>query len=329
MDGRQYCGQLGKQDNCQVAVSLPLTNGFASLPVAYRLYLPQDWADDAVRRAKAGVPDDVAFKTKPQLALEQITWACATGLPRGVVLMDAGYGVDARLRLGLTALGLIDVAEVLPNTLASMPGADVMPPQGAPMKGRRDNDNIVSLKEIALAISAAEWRTVSWREGTCDVLTSRFARVCLRVAHRHAGNHAEEWLLVEWPESEPEPTKYWLSTLPADIAFERLVETAKLRWRIERDYHDLKQVVGLGHYEGRACEAWLRHDAGVASIITNALHRGLRLPHLRAGDHSPLKTTQPTDHAATCRFRKLSTPRRRRCGLNGTCRTQSRLCTAV
>ena len=257
--GRQYCGQLGKQDNCQVAVSLSLANAFASLPVAYRLYLPQDWAEDLVRRAKAGVPDDVAFKTKPQLALEQITWACETGLPRGVVLMDAGYGVDAKLRLGVTALGLTYVAGVLPNTLAWIPGADVTPPQVTPKKGRRDSDNIVSLKEIVLARPAADWRTITWREGTCDVLTSRFARVRLHVAHRHAGDHAEEWLLVEWPEGEAEPAKYWLSTLSADIAFERLVETTKLRWRIERDYHDLKQEVGLGHYEGRGWRGFHHH----------------------------------------------------------------------
>ena len=257
--GRQYCGQLGKQDNCQVAVSLSLANAHASLPVAYRLYLPQDWTDDSVRRAKAGVPDDVTFKTKPQIALEQITWACETGLPRGVVLMDAGYGVDAKLRLGVTALGLSYVAGVLPNTLAWMPGADVTLPQAAPKKGRRDSDNIVSLKEIILARPAADWCTITWREGTCDVLTSRFARVRLRVAHRHAGDHAEEWLLAEWPEGCPEPTKYWLSTLSADIAFERLVETTKLRWRIERDYHDLKQEVGLGHYEGRGWRGFHHH----------------------------------------------------------------------
>ena len=91
---RQYCGQLGKQDNCQVAVSLSIANHHASLPVAYRLYLPQDWAKDRSRRRKAGVPEEISFKTKPEIALEQMRWACEAGLPRGVVLMDAGYGAD-------------------------------------------------------------------------------------------------------------------------------------------------------------------------------------------------------------------------------------------
>src|SRR5712692_2095459 len=119
----QYCGQLGKQANCQVAVSLSLANRFASLPVAYDLYLPKDWAKDGARRAKAGVPLDVSFKTKPEIALEQIRWACEAGLPRGVGLMDAAYGNDSRLRTGMTALGLIYVAGIQPNTLMWPSGA--------------------------------------------------------------------------------------------------------------------------------------------------------------------------------------------------------------
>src|SRR5215471_16177245 len=97
---RQYCGQLGKQDNCQVAVSLSLANDHASLPVAYRLYLPQSWANDDARRTKAGVPEEIEFKTKPQIALDQIKWACKAGLPRGVLIIDAGYGVEAKFRNG-------------------------------------------------------------------------------------------------------------------------------------------------------------------------------------------------------------------------------------
>jgi SRSO17 transposase len=113
----QYCGQLGKQANCQVAVSLSLANHFASLPVDYRLYLPKDWAEDRARRDKAGVPLDISFKTKPEIALEQLRWACEAGLPRGVGLMDAAYGNDSRLRTGMTALGLIYVAGIQSNTL--------------------------------------------------------------------------------------------------------------------------------------------------------------------------------------------------------------------
>jgi SRSO17 transposase len=258
---RQYCGQLGKQDNCQTMVSLSLANDYASLPVAHRLYLPQEWIDDDARRAKAGVPEDIVFKTKPQIALDQIRWACEAGLPRGVVLMDAGYGVDATLRMALTDLGLTYVAGVLPSTLAWKPGTRPEPGEGAPKKGRRGDSDILSLKEIALGLPARAWRTVKWREGTCEKLSSRFARVRVHVAHRHltAERHAEEWLLVEWPRDEPEPTKYWLSTCPKSIAIDELVDLAKLRWRIERDYQDLKQEVGLGHYEGRGWRGLHHH----------------------------------------------------------------------
>ena len=258
---RQYCGQLGKQDNCQVAVSLSLANAHASLPVAYRLYLPKDWTDDDARCRKAGVPDEVGFKTKPRIAEEQLRWACESGLPRGVVLMDAGYGVDAKLRMAASGLGLLYVAGILPNTLAWAPGTEPSSRRQAPERGRRGEDQIQSMKEIALALPAKAWRTIKWREGTCGWLSSRFARVRIRVAHRHAGadNQPEEWLLVEWPKGEPEPTKYWLSTLPEDIAPARLVDTAKLRWRIERDYQELEQEVGLGHYEGRGWRGFHHH----------------------------------------------------------------------
>jgi SRSO17 transposase len=258
---RQYSGQLGKQDNCQVVVSLSLANDYASLPVAHRLYLPQEWIGDAARRAKAGVPADIGFKTKPQIALDLIRWACAAGLPLGVGLLDAGYGVDATLRMELSELGLAYVAGVLSSTLAWKPGTRPEPGEGAPKKGRRGDSDILSLKEIALSLKARAWRTVEWREGTCDVLSSRFARVRVHVAHRHltADRHAEEWLLIEWPSDEPEPTKYWLSTCREDIAIDELVDLAKLRWRIERDYQELKQEVGLGHYEGRGWRGLHHH----------------------------------------------------------------------
>src|SRR6186997_2406815 len=126
---RQYCGQLGKQDNCQVAVSLSLANHDASLPVAYQLYLPKEWAADRARRRKAGVPKEVRFKTKPEIALEQLRWACAAGLPRGVVLMDAGYGADTDLRATITTLGLSYVAGIMPNTSVWAPGKGPLPPK--------------------------------------------------------------------------------------------------------------------------------------------------------------------------------------------------------
>src|SRR4249919_454382 len=258
----QYCGQLGKQANCQVAVSLSLANHFASLPVDYRLYLPKDWSEDRERRDKAGVPLDISFKTKPEIALEQLRWACEAGLPRGVGLMDTAYGNDSRLRSGMTALGLIYVAGIQSNTLVWPSGAGPKR-RGKPLNntGRRDEPDLISAKEVALALPKHAWRTIRWREGSTDWLSSRFARVRVRVGHNRLIPElaSQEWLLVEWPEGEVEQTKYWLSTLPAEISFRQLVDFAKLRWRIERDYQELKQEVGLGHYEGRGWRGFHHH----------------------------------------------------------------------
>ncbi len=251
--GRQYCGQVGKPDNCQVAVSLSLANRHASLPVAWRLYLPREWAEDGARRRKAGVPDEIGFRTKPELALEQLRWACASGLPRAVVVMDPGYGNDAKLRARTTALGLSYVAGIQSTTSVWLPG-------GRPAKpGRRGEPVRVSVKQLALGLAKTAWRTIKWREGSAEWLSSRFARLRVRVGRRGA-SPAEEWLLIEWPQGEEAPTKYWLSTLAPDITFQQLVDLAKLRWRIERDYQELKQEVGLGHYEGRGWRG-LHHHA--------------------------------------------------------------------
>ena len=257
---RQYCGQLGKQDNCQVAVSLSLANHHASLPVAYRLYLPQDWARDSARRHKVGVPEEVAFQTKPEIALDQIRRACEAGLPRGVALMDPAYGNDARLRTEATALGLLYAAGIQSDTLVWPPGAWPKR-ERASKKGRRDQDGVISVKEVALGLPKKAWRTIAWREGSADWLSSRFARLRVRVGHRHRrpGDHSQEWLLIEWPMGEDAPTKYWLSTLPDTVSFRRLVDITKLRWRIERDYQELKQEVGLGHYEGRGWRGFHHH----------------------------------------------------------------------
>jgi SRSO17 transposase len=264
---RQYCGQLGKQDNCQVAVSLSLANAHASLPVAYRLYLPESWASDTARRQKA---EEIGFQTKPEIALDQIRAACAAGLPRGVVLMDAGYGAHIDLRTAVTALGLPYVAGILSNTTVWAPGTGPLPPKpyvrgrGRPTKQlRRDAEHQpVKVKDFAFSLPAKEWRTITWREGSNVPLKSRFARLRIRIAHRDFNRSEpwpEEWLLIEWPKGEQEPTKYWLSTLPENIGFARLVDLAKLRWRIERDYQELKQEVGLGHFEGRGWRGFHHH----------------------------------------------------------------------
>jgi SRSO17 transposase len=258
----QYCGQLGKQANCQVTVSLSIANHCASLPVAYQLYLPKDWTADRARRKKAGVPKEIKFKTKPEIALEQIRWACEAGLPRGVGLMDTAYGNDSRLRAGMTELGVPYVAGILPNTLMWRSGSGPRR-KGKPLSntGRRDEPDLISAKQVARGLPKQAWRTVKWREGSADWLSSRFARVRVRVGHnkRIPEKLSAEWLLIEWPEGDVEPTKYWLSTLPEDVSFQRLVDVAKLRWRIERDYLELKQEVGLGHYEGRGWRGFHHH----------------------------------------------------------------------
>ena len=257
----QYCGQLGKKGNCQVAVSLSIANHHASLPVAYRLYLPQEWAKDRARRRKAGVPGRIRFKTKQEIALEQIRWAREAGLPRGVALMDADYGRNAKLRRGVTAQGLTYVAGIQSTPLVWKPGTGPKPGRATPKWGRRGNPDLLSVKEIALDLPEEAWQTIQWREGTADLLSSRFARLRVRVADANVsvGELTDEWLLIEWPEGEDEPTKYWFSTLPEDIAFRDLVDIAKLRWRIERDYQELKQEVGLGHYEGRGWRGFHHH----------------------------------------------------------------------
>ena len=237
--------------------------------MAYRLYLPKQWVADDDRRRKTGVPEDIVFKTKPQIALDQIREACEAGLPRGGVLMDAGYGANTDLRTDIAALGLTYVAGILPNTTVWAPGMAPLRPKRWSGRGRpprlirRDrNHQPISVKELALCLPAKAWRTIAWREGSAEKLTSRFARLRVRVAHRDYNltkSRPEEWLLVEWPNGEAEPTKYWFSTIPEKIAFHRLVDLAKLRWRIERDYQELKQGVGLGHFEGRGWRGFHHH----------------------------------------------------------------------
>src|SRR6266403_2003519 len=204
----QYCGQLGKQSNCQVAVSLSIANHHASLPVAYQLYLPKVWADDCARRGKAGVPEDISFQTKPEIALAQIRWACKAGLPRGNVLFDAGYGNDSKLREGISAEGLTYSGGILPQTLVWKPGLQ----RGRKSKSRESKNgkpkrDTVSVKQLALGLPAKAWRTIKWREGTNDWLSSRFARVRVAVAsnNEHPKKPKKEWLLIEWPEGEAAP----------------------------------------------------------------------------------------------------------------------------
>jgi len=299
---RQYSGQLGKQDNCQVAVSLSVASEQASLPVAWRLYLPQAWATDARRRDKADVPEDVTFRTKPEIALEQIGTAVAGGLPRGVVLADAGYGNDSGFRSALAARGLLYAVGIQRSTTLWAPGTAPLPPKPRPGRGRpptrlrRGKGRMpVSAKTLALGLPGKAWKGVTWREGTHGLLRSRFARLRVRPAHRDAARSEpwpEEWLLIEWPKGEQEPTKYWLSTLPAGTSLKDMVRVTKLRWRIERDYQELKQEVGLGHFEGRGWRGF-HHHATLCIAAYGFLVRERLLFPLSAATPSPFVPKPP------------------------------------
>ena len=293
---RQYCGQLGKRDNCQVAVTLSVATEAASLPVAYRLYLPEAWAADPARRAMAGVPEEVGFRTKPAIALDQIGRALADGVPPGVVVTDAGYGNDTDFRDGVTAAGLPYVAGILGTTGLWPPGAGPLPAapwsgRGRPPKRLRrgPEHRPLAAEELAAGLPAGAWRTVTWREGTAGPLASRFAAVRVRPAHddfRLSEPRAEEWFLAEWPEGEEGPTKYWLSTLPETAAIEELVATARLRWRIERDFEELKQELGLGHFEGRGWRGFHHHASLCIAAYGFLVAERCRFSP-RAGDPDP------------------------------------------
>jgi SRSO17 transposase len=262
----QYCGQTGKQDNCRVAVTLSIATAEGSLPVGFRLYLPREWSDDAARRRTAGVPEDVAFATKPQLAWRQIEAALQAGYPRGPVLADAAYGDETAWRENLAQHGLTYAVGVRPATTvwwgehqpASVPKAKAG--AGRPQsKLQRDADHQpIAVADLARALPATSWRTVAWRQGVSGELQSRFARVRVTPAHRDRPR-AEEWLIIEWARDADEPAHYWFSNLPADLRWQEMVDVVMSRWRIERDYEELKQELGLGHFEGRNWRGFHHH----------------------------------------------------------------------
>ena len=262
---RQYCGQLGKTENCQVAVSLSFATLEGSLPLAWQLYLPQEWTEDRRRCLDAGVPKDIAFATKGEIAHQQIEAALNAGIARGSVLMDAGYGDEAALRDWLTAKGLTYAVGIRPATAVWWGSHQPAPTPAKPRLGRprtrvkRDARHTpIGVRELALKLPQKHYRTVTWREGTNSPLSSRFARLRVRAAQGDKPR-PEEWLVIEWPHGEAEPTRYFLSTLAPIMSFKALVATIKMRWRIERDYQELKQELGLGSYEGRNWRGFHHH----------------------------------------------------------------------
>jgi SRSO17 transposase len=266
---RQYCGRVGKKENCQVAVSLSVATATGSLPIAWRLYLPEEWANDAERREKAGVPEEVQFQTKPEIALGQLQQAKKDGVPPGVVLGDEVYGSVREFRKGVAELELNYSLAVRSTTTVWALEKQPLPPrpwQGRGARGtrmRRDEAHQpITAKQLASELPKTAWREVNWREGSKKMLRSRFAALRVRPAYgddRKGSLQAEQWMLIEWPEGAEEPSGYWLARLPKKYTLKQLVTISKQRWMIERDYQELKGELGLAHYEGRNWRGFHHH----------------------------------------------------------------------
>ncbi|MBS1862286.1 MAG: IS701 family transposase [Actinobacteria bacterium] len=266
----QYCGALGKIANCQVGVSVNAADEEASCPLDWRLFMPREWDEDQERRAASHVPEGVRHVPKWRLALEMIDELRGWGLEAPAVLADAGYGDITGFRGGLEERELDYVVQVKGATSAF--AEDIRPESpayagaGRPSKARY-RARRSSLRELALEAGASAAVEVAWREGTRGELRSRFLPLRVRPANvglrdrasREGAELSIAWLLCEWPEDAEEPVKYWLSNLPEDTPLERLIGLAKLRWRIEHDYRELKDALGLDHFEGRTHRGWNHH----------------------------------------------------------------------
>jgi SRSO17 transposase len=304
---RQYSGTLGRTDNCQIATSLHLAGERGSGCIGMRLYLPETWTTDRARCRAAGVPEPIAFAPKWQHALDLLDTARAAGVRPHVVLGDAAFGEVTAFREALTARGLSYVLRV-PGTLVTWPpGTRFAVParRGTTGRPRSTARPTTSASPLTLAAVAAtrRHRGVTWREGSRGRQASRFAAVRVRLAHRHAegaGPGPAVWLLSEWPRSEPTPTKYYLSSLPATASLRSLVRFGKLRWRIERDYQEMKGELGLDHFEGRTWNGFHHHVALCAAAHAFlALRRALFPPALDPVDHRRRASTPATAPATT------------------------------
>ena len=268
---RQYCGALGKTANCQVAVSVHLGTDHACLPLTWGLYLPQPWIDDPARRTAARVPDTVTYQTKADLALAALDRVRTWGVGARVVLADAGYGTSHEFRAALTARGLpycVQVAATVKGWLEAPapPGPPPYQGRGRPRRRipRAELPEPFALDEVAATLPVTAWHAVTWRQGTKGAMQSRFAQTALWPAHRWTTTRAlpvaPVTLLIEWPRGDEAPTKYWLADLPGEaLGLRRFVRLAKGRWRIEQDYRELKDELGLDHFEGRSWPGWHHH----------------------------------------------------------------------
>jgi SRSO17 transposase len=268
---RQYCGALGKVANCQVAVTLHWSSAEASCPLGWRLYLPRQWIEDRERAQEVNLPEGLPYRSQAELALELIDQMLSWEVPRLPVVADSAYGNSFKFREQLRQRELFYVMAVESKTVVwtQDPNAAPLPPPRKTGRPRRypplaSLNTPQDLPTVAQQLAASAWKKVSWRAGSRGLQQSRFARLKVWAAHGwRAQQHPErvpEWLLIEWPEGESEPTKYWLAQLgPALPGLRRLVKMAHARWRIEMDYRELKEELGLDHFEGRQWLGWYHH----------------------------------------------------------------------
>jgi len=288
---RQYSGTLGKIGNCQVGVSVHAVGPKGTAPLGWALYLPEEWCEDAERRAKAKIPAEVTFKTKPELGSELIERAAGWEIPKAPVLGDAAYGENSDLRRRLHTAGIEYVFAVGPQLAAFAPETAFEVPErkggtGRPRKRPQPDRRPESIAALVKRLGPDHAQTVAFRDGPAgEPDTSRFLFVRVRASHewqKRPSPPPEEWLIAEWPEGAEEPTDYWLSNLPEDTEPERLARLARLRWKIELDYRQLKGELGLDHYEGRSYLGWHHHTA-----LVTAAHGFLTLERLRPTARRP------------------------------------------
>jgi SRSO17 transposase len=289
---RQYSGTLGKVGNCQIGVSVHAVGERGTVPLGWALYLPEEWCEDPERRAQAKIPEKIEFKTKPELGVEILERASGWEVPKAPVLGDAAYGENNELRERLHHAEFQYVLSVSAQTAAFAPGSAFQVPErrgatGRPRGRLRPDRKPVAIAELIAGLRPDDWQTVAFRDGPDgEQMSSRFAFVRVRAAHRWQWGFAteprEEWLICEWPEGEEEPTDYWLSNLPPDAEPERLARLARLRWKIELDYKQLKGELGLDDYEGRSYLGWHHHTALVTAahgfLTMERLHPFRRRP---------------------------------------------------
>jgi SRSO17 transposase len=288
---RQYSGTLGKIGNCQLGVSLHAVGARGTLPLGWALYLPEEWCADTERRRKAKIPDDVVFKTKPQLGVDLVERAVCRGLAAAPLLGDEAYGDNTALRERLHDAGREYVLAVGAETAVYAPETTfAVPPRTAdrgrpPSKPRADREP-EAIKALIARLGRQAARTVSFRDGPDGrPMTSQFIFVRVRAAHHVPGRQGpprEERLIAEWPKGAERPLDYWISNLPIDTPPERLARLARLRWKIELDYKQLKGELGLDHYEGRSWLGWHHHTA-----MVSAAHGFLTLERLRPNHPRP------------------------------------------